>query len=220
MANSFTLTTRPTPGVEGKPTKLVPDQLLTAAAILARSFVDDPMFEFIFPRRDMRLQALTAFFRPFVADGLQRGEVLLAPAEQGACVWYASQVPLFSDAFEAVVEEAIATTAHFGGPDAAARLEHLVNQVSAYEPTVPRYEVLWIGLVPEARSRGLGGHLLQPVLAAADRQRAASYLVSSNRRNLSFYQRHGFRPTAAIEISPSYTMTGMGRRLEQSSQAT
>jgi GNAT superfamily N-acetyltransferase len=172
------------------------------------------MFEFIFPQRDLRLQALTAFFHPFVADGLARGEVWLAPAEQGVCIWYPASVPLFDDAFEAAVEEAIATASRYDG--AADRFEHLVNQVSAYEPTVPRYEVLWIALVPEARGRGLGGHLLQPALDAADGQGAASYLVSSNHRNLSFYQRHGFQPTAAIAISPTYAMTGMGRKLDPS----
>lgn len=199
--------------------KLSEHQTSTAAAILARSFVDDPMFDLIFPQWDTRLQALTAFFRPFVIDGLRRGEVWLAPADQGACVWYPSDVPLFCDAFEAVIDEAIATTTHFDGPAAAARLEHLVNQVSAYEPTVLRYEILWIGLVPEARGQGLGGQLLQPAIAAADAQQVGSYLVSSNHRNLSFYQRHGFQKTATIAISPTYAMTGMGRRLDQSSLA-
>lgn len=193
-------------------------QIPTVAATLASSFVDDPMFHFIFPQRELRLQALTAFFRPFVADGLQRGEVLLAPAHQGVCIWYPATVPLFSDAFDDVLAEASAAASRFGGADAGDRLNHLATQIGAYEPEMARCEVLWIGLVPAARGQGLGGQLIQPALKTADAQGVGSYLVSSNERNHSFYRRHGFEPTATIEISPSYAMTGMGRRLEPSAQ--
>ncbi|MBW4422693.1 MAG: GNAT family N-acetyltransferase [Myxacorys californica WJT36-NPBG1] len=83
--------------------------------------------------------------------------------------------------------------------------------MGAYEPTESRCEVLWIALVPEARGRGLGGHLLQSALDAGDAQGVGSYLVSSNPRNLSFYGRHGFRKISSIQISPTYSMTGMWR---------
>lgn len=116
--------------------KLSEHQTSTAAAILARSFVDDPMFDFIFPQWDTRLQALTD--------------------------WSGARSP----------------------------------------------------------RTGSGGQLLQPAIAAAVAQQVGSYLVSSNHRNLSFYQRHGLQKTAAIAISPTYAMTGMGRRLDQSSLAT
>lgn len=187
------------------------EKIQSVAAILARAFVDDPMFEFIFPDNTTRLQTLMAFFQPFVADGINRGEVLLAPANQGVCIWYPAEVCVFNDEFEAVINQVVEISAHLGGTESGLRCEHLANQVSAYEPIDRRCEVLWIALLPEARGQGLGGHLLQPALNAADAQGLGSYLVSSNVRNHSFYERHGFCKRDVIQISPDYFMTGMWR---------
>jgi ribosomal protein S18 acetylase RimI-like enzyme len=202
--------TQPNVMVEGNPLTVF-SEIQPVEAILARAFVDDPMFEFTFPDPTTRLQALTAFFQPFVVDGNKRGNIVLAPANQGACIWYSADVPLIDDAFEAALGEVIAIASHYGGTESAQRFEHLATQVTAHEPTDPRYEVLWIALFPEARGRGLGGQLLQPVLTAADAQGTGSYVVSSNIRNHSFYMRHGFRKQSSIAISPHYSMTGMWR---------
>ncbi|MDX2272789.1 MAG: GNAT family N-acetyltransferase [Cyanobacteriota bacterium] len=196
---------------EDKQSRAFVEKIQSVAAILARAFVDDPMFEFLFPDDSIRLQTLMAFFQPFVADGINRGEVLLAPANQGVCIWYPHEVCVFDDEFEAIINEVIAISTHFGGTEAGQRCEHLANQVGAYEPIDPRCEVLWIALLPDARGQGLGGHLLQPSLNAADAQGLGSYLVSSNARNHSFYERHGFCKRDAIQISSCYSMTGMWR---------
>ncbi|MGA7932547.1 MAG: GNAT family N-acetyltransferase [Kovacikia sp.] len=197
--------------LEDNQSKVFVEKIQSVAAILARAFVDDPMFEFIFPDDSIRLQTLMAFFQPFVADGINRGKVLLAPANQGVCIWYPAEVCVFDDEFEAVINQVVAISTHFGGTESGRRCEHLANQVGAYEPSDPRCEVLWIALLPEARGQGLGGHLLQPALNAADAQGLGSYLVSSNVRNHSFYERHGFRKRDAIQISSDYFMTGMWR---------
>lgn len=187
------------------------EQIQSVAVILAKAFVDDPMFEFIFPDDSTRLQALMAFFQPFVADGIKRGKILLAPANQGACIWYPAEVCVFDDEFEAVINQVVTISAQWGGAESGLRCEHLANQVGAYEPSDLRCEVLWIALLPEARGQGLGGHLLQPALNAADAQGLGAYLVSSNVRNHSFYERHGFCKRDVIHISSDYFMTGMWR---------
>lgn len=79
--------------------KISANQALIAAKILAQSFFDDPMWKFILPNPENRLQILTAMFEVFVDDGIKRGEVLLAPDQQGAIIWYPSQVNVFDDTF-------------------------------------------------------------------------------------------------------------------------
>ena len=186
-------------------------QIQKIAKILAQAFVEDPMFSFIFPKSETRLQALNACFQPFVADGVSRGEVVLAPEEQGVCIWYPPEVSVFDDRFEEIVAEVIFITSQFGGQEAAERFEQLANQVGAKEPTVPRCEVLWIALLPKARGKGIGGSLLLPALNCADTKQVGCYLVSSNRRNISFYERHGFQKNCLIQVSDMYSMTGMWR---------
>ncbi|WP_156114242.1 hypothetical protein [Myxosarcina sp. GI1] len=52
--------------------KISTNQTLLSASILARGFVDDPMWKFILPRSQNRLEILAAMFEVFVDDGIKR----------------------------------------------------------------------------------------------------------------------------------------------------
>jgi ribosomal protein S18 acetylase RimI-like enzyme len=186
-------------------------QTQTGAKILAQGFFDDPMFAFIFPQFETRLEALTAFFQLFVADGIKRGKVVYAPGEQGLCIWYPADVSVFDNQFEETLAEIASITTHFGGSEAGERFEQIGNKVGASEPASPHCEVLWIALIPQARGKGIGGSLLQPALNSSDTNKVGCYLVSSNSRNISFYERHGFRKVSPIQVSETYSMSGMWR---------
>lgn len=116
--------------------KITTEGVATAASILARAFLEDPTLTFMFPQPGSRLEALTAFFRVFVADGVKRGNVLIAPEEKGAIVWYPASVSVFDDTFTEVQAEIGAIATNFGGTKAAERLEQLGKKVQAKAPTV------------------------------------------------------------------------------------
>lgn len=61
-------------------------QIQKVASILAQCFIDDPSFVLVFGETPNKLNALNAFFELFVADAMQRGEIIIAPEEQGASV--------------------------------------------------------------------------------------------------------------------------------------
>lgn len=171
-----------------------------AADILARGFFDDPMWSFILPTPQNRLQVLTAMFEVFVQDGINRGEVLLAPKEQGVIVWYPACISVFGDAFADIETEISAIAAHFGAVKAVERLEKIGRKVQPKAPTIPHHEIFWIALLPEARGKGVGNRLLRPVLDDADAENVGCYLVSSNPRNITVYQRHGFRRSLSVML--------------------
>ncbi|WP_017316599.1 GNAT family N-acetyltransferase [Mastigocladopsis repens] len=187
------------------------EQTQKAAKILARGFIDDPTFSFILPQSETRLEALTAFFQLFVADGIKRGEVVFAPEEQGVSVWYPTEVAVYDDQFEETFAKVVSIASHFGGLEAGERFEQIGKKVEASEPVAPHCEVLWIALVPEARGKGIGGSLLQPVINYSNAKKVGCYLVSSNPRNISFYEKHGFRRVSPIQINDTHFMTGMWR---------
>ena len=59
------------------------------------------------------------------------------------------------------------------------------------------------------RGKGLGGRLLAHCLEIVDRDGLPAYLESTNRANLSLYQRHGFRTLAEVRAGvspPRYPM--------------
>jgi GNAT superfamily N-acetyltransferase len=50
-----------------------------------------------------------------------------------------------------------------------------------------------LGVDPSQQGRGLGGTLLAPGLARADRERHRVYLETARADNVPFYKRHGFK---------------------------
>ena len=104
--------------------RITEQQKQLTASILAQGFFDDPMWKFILPK-SQRLQILTAMFEVFVDNGFKRGEVLLAPEEQGAIVWYPAQMNVFDNAFVDVEAEISAIASRFGELKAIERLEKI-----------------------------------------------------------------------------------------------
>jgi ribosomal protein S18 acetylase RimI-like enzyme len=187
------------------------DKIPTAAQILAQAFFEDPMLSFIFPNVESRRDALTAFFKVFLADSVKRGEVIIAPEDKGVIAWYPSDVQVFDDQFQEVLAQLAEVCTNFNGLEAGERLEQIGSKIEACEPTTARCEVLWIGLLPEARGKGMGSELLSPVFNYADQEKVGCYLVSSTPRNISFYERQGFRQVCPIPINDEVLLTGMWR---------
>jgi ribosomal protein S18 acetylase RimI-like enzyme len=53
---------------------------------------------------------------------------------------------------------------------------------------------LWgLAVKPSRQGQGIGGMLMQPVLARADADRLPCYLETMNEKNVPFYERYGFR---------------------------
>ncbi|BAY86291.1 GCN5-related N-acetyltransferase [Calothrix parasitica NIES-267] len=186
-------------------------QIKKIAQILAESFMDDPSFKFTYGENVNKIRALVAFFELFVNDAIERGEIVIAPEDQGVCIWYPESVEIFNKQFEQILIDVASTVYHFAGEESGKRFEHLINTMGEKEPERTHCEVFFIGLKPEARGKGIGKNLIKPVLDYADKNQVGCYLVSSSYRNISFYKRHGFQKYCPIKISDSYSMTGMWR---------
>jgi ribosomal protein S18 acetylase RimI-like enzyme len=65
---------------------------------------------------------------------------------------------------------------------------------------------------PHWTGQGLGALLMKHALRRCDEEGIAAYLESSNPRNISFYERHGFEIIGEIQHGSSPTMTPMLRR--------
>jgi ribosomal protein S18 acetylase RimI-like enzyme len=72
--------------------------------------------------------------------------------------------------------------------------------------------LLGLGVEPSLQGRGLGGALLQPVLASADREKLVCYLDTNNEQNISFYESYGFALASQGQASPLVPPTWALRR--------
>jgi ribosomal protein S18 acetylase RimI-like enzyme len=183
----------------------------TAIRVLAQGFFDDPMLSFLFPDPDSRMEALTHWFQVFAQDGYQRGTVTLEPTGQGAIIWYPAEIEVFDDGFNDLLSHAAAIVAQFSGADGLNRFEQLGEIVMGSAPDTPHYEVFWLALHPDARGQGLGGLLLQSALDQADATQTGCHLVSSNPRNVSFYERYGFHRRRSLQVGDTLPLTSLWR---------
>ncbi len=149
---------------------------------------------------EQREQASRAgFFAPGLAAGFARGHCYTVAASLangaqpsvlgGAAVWAPPDVELFGEAEGAAF--ATALVEHCGG-DAIERLMALAELTGSRHPhDRPHFYLFLLGAA--VHGNGTGSALLQPVLERCDADGLPAYLESSSARNVSFYERHGFR---------------------------
>ena len=79
-----------------------------------------------------------------------------------------------------------------------APFRRLMNVMTCIEPLHKRdvpaahWYLMSLGVDPPRQGQGVGGRLIQPILARADAERLPCYLETMKERNLPFYRRHGF----------------------------
>ena len=56
----------------------------------------------------------------------------------------------------------------------------------------PHWYLMIVGVDPELQGQGAGSAIIREGLALVDRESKPCYLETSERRNLAFYERHGF----------------------------
>ena len=169
------------------------------SSTLADAFRDDPVLAFLIPP-DMsdRDDRVTAFFGSMIRSYLRRDKhVFLAGDGQGAALWGPPghwRLPPGE-----IVRETPASIKAFGRnlPKAL----RVLNQIEGLHPKEPNHWYLaFLGTRCDSQGQGVGSAMLREVLAQADDTRTPAYLESSNERNLTLYERHGFRVVEEIKL--------------------
>lgn len=168
------------------------------ADTLASAFADDPVMAWVFDDPGTRQQNLTRWMQFNLDMGLTRGHTYSVADGQGAAIWAPPDVTLFDAHYGP--EMARTTTELIG--DRAGEVMQGLAKTFASTPDEPYFYLFVLGIHGDAQGRGLGAELIAPILDLCDREGIAAHLESSNPKNLSFYQRHGFEITAEIEVAP------------------
>jgi ribosomal protein S18 acetylase RimI-like enzyme len=167
-------------------------------AALGAAFVDDPVFQWLIPvgvaHRDRRL---ATFFTSMARSYLRRDKhAYLAGDGVGAALWSAPgswALPMTE-----VAREVVPSTQAFGRQ--LLRALRCQLWIEARHPKEPGHWYLgYLGVAPGHQGQGFGAAMLRAVLDGADKAAVPAYLESSNERNLSLYERHGFR---VVEAAP------------------
>jgi GNAT superfamily N-acetyltransferase len=101
--------------------------------------------------------------------------------------------------FEVIAEEMAEDAAKF------------FTAMAEYHPQDPCWYLAVLAVDPVYQAKGYGGALMKAALAMVDKQAMPAYLESSNPRNISLYQRHGFEPMGEVQFGSSPVLTPMYR---------
>jgi ribosomal protein S18 acetylase RimI-like enzyme len=81
-----------------------------------------------------------------------------------------------------------------------------------YHPREPHWYLPLIGVDPACQGGGCGAALMRHALSRCDRDRAPAYLESTNPRNITLYERHGFERLGTVQVGTSPPIVPMLRR--------
>lgn len=171
-------------------------------AVLVRTFYDDPFMSWLLPHEETRTESLRTLMELEIGFSMRRGHAYVLDDLSGAALWSPPDVDFLTDTEAGAFAECIVEH----DPD---RAETVLGGLGAFAEAHPAESCFYlstIGIDPDQRSRGLGARLLRHVLDVCDREGLAAYLESSNPRNVSFYERHGFELRDELEMPEGPTI--------------
>jgi GNAT superfamily N-acetyltransferase len=183
------------------------DEFPRVAAALGRSFHDDPVMQWMFPKASPIVATIARFFLLRMRALADQDEIYTTDDHAGGAVWSLPGRWRLSPPREALFALRVLPMVGFRG----AHLARGWHKVDVAHPEDPHYYLAILGTEPDMQGRGIGSALMQPVLDSCDSDEIPAYLESSKERNLAFYARHGFRVTEEIELPDGPPVWGMWR---------
>jgi N-acetylglutamate synthase-like GNAT family acetyltransferase len=164
--------------------------------MLARSFHDDPIVEWVFRNEDTRPKYAARFFAGRARVLNPQNEIYTVDGIAGAAMW-ARPGEWRDPPLKAARELALLV------PGVGRRIVQTVRgliQVESRHPKPPHWYLAVLGTDPDRQGEGIGTALLQPVLEGCDRHEIPAYLETGKERNIAFYARHGFKVTEELKL--------------------
>ena len=177
-----------------EPVALAPSQVREVGQVLARAFQDDPHWSWVLPHDSRRAQVLPWFMGVWARHCHKHGEVhTTAGKVEGAALW----IPpgKYPPSVVGMILGGMMLVPLKFGRAAVGRLMSGANYMARLHKrdVPPRHWYLQLlGVDPPRQGQGIGGALIQPVLARADAEGLLCYVETERERNLFFYRRHGF----------------------------
>lgn len=185
-------------------TALAPDQA-GAIGVLTLAFGVDPMARWSLPDPAKYLAAFSSIAKAFGGSAFEKGTAYIANGSTGAALWLPPGAKSDEESLKRLFDENT-------DDDIKADMQVIFEQMEKFHPTEQHWYLPMIGVDPAHQGAGIGSALLAEGLKAVDRDGLVAYLESSNPRNISLYQRHGFEVIGEIQSGSSPVLRPMLRK--------
>ncbi|WP_276482336.1 GNAT family N-acetyltransferase [Paraflavitalea pollutisoli] len=183
----------------------IPSDEAQAIATMTLAFSTDPMARWSLPDAATFLAAFPLLTKAFGGSSFFGGTSFIADEYAGVAMWLPPGVGPDEESLVRILEE--------NAPDAIkGDMPKIFEQMEKFHPTEPHWYLPLIGVDPAHQGAGVGAALMTEALKVIDRDHAIAYLESSNPRNISLYERHGFEVMGEIQSGSSPTIHPMLRK--------
>ena len=172
---------------------------------LTLAFSIDPMVRWSLPDPAKYLTIFPLIARAFGGNSFEVGTAYIANGFSGTALWLPPGIGSDEDSLARLFDENV-------GDDVKEDIPSIFEQMEKFHPTEPHWYLPMIGVDPAYQGAGLGSALMTEALKAVDRDGLIAYLESSNPRNISLYERHGFEVIGEIQSGSSPVLRPMLRK--------
>jgi ribosomal protein S18 acetylase RimI-like enzyme len=182
--------------------RLEPAAYERARTALTRAFFDYELMVYAAPDARRRKAGVGALYGAILKDCFRWGEVHVTRGGTGAACWLppnAAQMSLLRQ-----IRAGMLRLPFCFGLQAFGRLlpyDAMTQKLHHQYASMPHWYLAAIGVEPERQGQGIGGALMQPVLARADEENVACYLETHREPNVRLYERHGFEVVERADVS-------------------
>jgi ribosomal protein S18 acetylase RimI-like enzyme len=175
-----------------------------ALDVFTMAFVNDPAMRWLMADASVYLKNVGAAQMALGGRSLQHETGLMLDDNSAAAFWLPPGIGVDEEAMGAWVEQV-------PRDEIKGDVMGLAEQMGGYHPEGPHWYLAALGVDIRMQGKGLGSILMKHALARVDQEHLPAYLESSNPRNISFYERHGFEVIGRIQSGSSPVITPMLR---------
>jgi len=176
----------------------------TVACIVA-AFITDPLARFLWPSPHDYLDAMPLLTREYATGSFEHGSAFVCADFGGAALWLPPGISPRAEALERLFRET-------EKPERLADVRAGFEKMEEWRPNETHWYLPFIGVDPNAQNKGIGHALMTYAVPQCDRDGLLAYLESTNPRNISLYERHGFEVMGEIRVGEAPVITPMLRR--------
>lgn len=160
---------------------------------LKLAFVCDPATRWVWPDPQSYLLHFTKFAKAFGGKAFANNSAHYVGNYSGVALWLPPNV-------DPDVETLLGLLQQTTSEEAQGIVPQIFEKMGSYHPSEPHWYLPLLGVDPLYQGKGLGSALLKYASIKFDNENVSAYLESSNPRNISLYERHGFEILGTIQI--------------------
>ena len=173
-------------------------------ATIAAGFITDPVARWCWPEAESYLVNGAKFVDAYGGRAFEHGCAWTDDAYWGGALWLPPGVHPDEEELGQVATSTVAEEKH--EPLFAA-----LEELGAYHPDEPHWFLPVIAVDPARQNHGIGSRLMAHAVAQCDETGKQADLESSNPRNISLYERHGFKVIGEVRSGDCPVFTPMLR---------